>query len=103
MPVTGVADRPRCVEPPARRPDAEPLSRLLLRSDLRMMSANCSGSVSRPRVLMVNWNCWPLGTGCWPICPAAICTFCWLMAVTTSMALRFSAAILSASSQTRRL
>ena len=44
------------------------------------------GVVSRPRVLMVSWNCWPLGTGCWPICPAATCTFCWAMAVTTSMA-----------------
>src|SRR5215469_11867212 len=30
---------------------------------LRMMSANSSGSESRPRVLMVNWNCWPRGTG----------------------------------------
>ncbi len=38
---------------------------------------------------MVSWNCWPVGTGCWPICPAATCRFCWLMAVTTSVALRF--------------
>ncbi len=53
---------------------------------LRMMSANCSGSVSRPRVLMVSWNCWPLGTGSWPIWPAATCRFCWAMAATTSAA-----------------
>ncbi len=53
---------------------------------LTMMSANCSGSTSRPKVLMVNWNCWPLGTGSWPICPAATCRFCWAMADTTSAA-----------------
>ncbi len=34
---------------------------------LRMMLPNCSGSVRRPRVLMVSWNCCPAGTGCWPI------------------------------------
>ena len=25
------------------------------------MSANCSASVSRPRVVIVNWNAWPVG------------------------------------------
>ena len=34
---------------------------------------------------MVSWNCWPAGTGCWPIWPAATCRFCWLMAATTSV------------------
>ena len=29
-------------------------------SVLRIMSANCSGSASRPIVLTVNWNTWPL-------------------------------------------
>ena len=70
---------------------------------LTMMSANCSGSVSRPRVLMVSWNCWPLGTGCWPIWPAATCRFCWAMAVTTSAAVSPRAASLSGSIQARRL
>src|SRR5262245_38620644 len=41
-----------------------------------MMSATCSASTRRPRVLTVYWKSWPLGTGGWPICPAAICTFC---------------------------
>ena len=52
---------------------------------------------------MVSWNCWPLGTGSWPIWPAATCTFCWAMAATTSAALRFSAASFSGSSQARML
>ena len=68
-----------------------------------MMLGELFGVVSRPWVLMVNWNCWPFGAGCWPICPAATWIFCWAMAVTTSMALRLSAASFSGSSQARRL
>ena len=45
---------------------------------LTMMSPNCFGSARRPSVLIVNWNCWPAGTGCWPIWPAATWTF-WLL------------------------
>ena len=57
-------------------------------SVLRMMSSNCSASVSRPSVLIVYWNTCPVGTGGWPIWPAATCTFCCSMAVTTSAAVR---------------
>ena len=70
---------------------------------LMMMSANWSGSTSRPRVFTVSWNCVPLGAGGPPICPAATCMFCCEMAVTTSAALTPRAAILSGSSQTRML
>src|SRR5205814_5422010 len=64
-------------EPPPR---ADPCDAELPWPAFTMMSANWSGSVSRPRVLIVSWNCWPLGAGCWPIWPAATCTFCWAMA-----------------------
>ena len=37
---------------------------------------------------MVYWNTWPLGTGGWPIWPAATWTFCCSMALTTSVAVR---------------
>ena len=39
--------------------------RLLRRpgSVLTMMSPNCSASCSRPSVVIVNWNCWPVGHG----------------------------------------
>src|SRR5579871_6958471 len=30
---------------------------------LRMMLANSSGLLRRPRVLMASWNCWPGGAG----------------------------------------
>ena len=30
-------------------------------SVLRIMSANCSASTSRPSVVIVNWNTWPVG------------------------------------------
>src|ERR1700692_4339123 len=53
------------------------------------MFANCSASISRPRVLMVYWKSWPLGTGGWPICPAATCKFCSRKTRITSPAVRF--------------
>ena len=68
---------------------------------LTMMSPNSSVSTSRPRVLIVSWNCCPRGTGCWPICPAATWTFCWPIAATTSDAVRPSDANFSGSSQAR--
>ena len=40
-------------------------------------------------------------TGCWPIAPAATCTFCSRMALTTSLAVRLREAILSGLSQMR--
>ena len=58
---------------------------------------------SRPRVLIVNWVCCPLGTGCWPIWPAATWTFCDCTALTTSVEVRLSDAIRSGFSQTRML
>jgi hypothetical protein len=72
-------------------------------ADLTMMAANSSGSVSRPLVLMVSWNCWARSAGGWPIWPAATWTFCWAMAVTTSMAPSPRAASRAGSSQARRL
>src|SRR4029453_12196614 len=70
---------------------------------LTMMSPNSSGVESRPSVLMANGNCWPFGTGCCPICPAATWRFCWEMAVRGSIGWRLSAASLAGSSQARRL
>ena len=67
------------------------------------MSENCSGSVRRPRVLIVSWKTWPVGTGGWPIWPAATWTFCCSMAVATSAAVRLRNDILPGSSQTRML
>src|SRR5207247_1144706 len=64
---------------------------------------NSSGSISRPRVLIVSWNCCPFGTGCWPICPAATWTFCAPMALTTSAAVRLSEASFCGSSHARML
>ena len=43
---------------------------------LEIMSPNCLASTSRPSVVMVYWNSWPVGTGGWPICPAATWMFC---------------------------
>ena len=70
-------------------------------SDLTMMSANCSGSVRRPRACTFNWNaeCW--GMGGWPSTPAEICTFWACSAATTSPAVRSRAATLPGSSQMR--
>ena len=70
---------------------------------LMMMSANWSGSVSRPSVLIVSWNCCDFIAGGCPTWPETTCRFWALMALTTSEALRLSAAILSGSSQARRL
>ena len=70
---------------------------------LRMMSANWSASTSRPRVLRVYWKSWPLGTGGWPIWPAATCTFCSRKTRITSPTVRFRDCSLSGSSQTRML
>jgi hypothetical protein len=60
-----------------------------------MVSANCSTSSSRPRVLMVSWYTWPRAMGGWPICPAATWVFCASMARTTSPADSFFDASLS--------
>ena len=58
------AGQPRCRVGVARSPA------------LTMMSSNCSGSLSRPRVVTVYWKLWSSGDGGWPIWPAATCTFC---------------------------
>ena len=50
----------------------------------RRCSSNCSGSLSRPSVVTVNWNRWPDGFGGWPTCPAATWTFCRRRAAITS-------------------
>ena len=55
-------DAPELLEPeslPGRRRALPRSARAGRDAPLRMMSANCSGSMSRPRVLMVSWNCWP--------------------------------------------
>ena len=67
------------------------------------MSANWSSVVSRPCVLIVNWNVVSVGTGGSPSRPAATCTFCSRIARTTSLAVSSRAASLSGSSQTRML
>src|SRR3954453_2612427 len=75
----------------------------LLWADLMMMAANSSGSVSRPLVLIVSWNCWArsagggadLGGGAW--------VFCRGLAPTTSIAPSLRASIRSGSIQARRL
>ena len=54
------------------------------RSLLMMISSNCSGSTSRPRVVSGTWISWPAGTGGWPICPVATWTFCLRIAWATS-------------------
>ena len=45
-------------------------------SVLTMMSPNCSGSLSRPRVVTVYWKVCVAGAGGWPTWPAATWTFC---------------------------
>ena len=67
------------------------------------MSSNCWTLDSRPSVVMVYWKTWPLGTGGWPIWPAATWTFCCEMAATMSSEVRLRTAIFSGSSQTRML
>jgi hypothetical protein len=67
------------------------------------MFANCSASTSRPIVLIGYWNSCPRGTGGWPICPAATCTFCSRITFTTSPADMLRDASLSGSSHTRML
>jgi hypothetical protein len=61
------------------------------------------GSARRPSVLTVSWYAVPGGAGCWPITPAATCTFCSRSAATTSPAVMPSSAIRSGSSHTRML
>ena len=59
-------------------------------SVFKIISANWSASISRPRVVIVYWKTCPGGTGGWPICPAATWTFCCWTANTTSLAERFA-------------
>jgi hypothetical protein len=54
-------------------------------------------------VLIVYWKLWPVGTGGWPICPAATCTFCCSMACRTSLAVSLRKDIFGGSSQMRML
>ncbi len=67
------------------------------------MSENWSASVRRPRVVIVNWNAWPVETGGWPSWPAATWMFCCSMALTTSEEVRLRNVIFWGSSQTRML
>src|SRR5947207_10659560 len=53
---------------------------------LMMMSPNCDGSFSRPRVLIGIWTDWPGGEGGWPTCPAGASTFSRRIALDTSTA-----------------
>ena len=69
--------------PAPRRPAARPARPPPV---LTMMSANCSGSMRRPRVVMVYWKSMPLAAGGWPTWPAATCTFCSRSDLTTSPA-----------------
>ena len=68
-----------------------------------MMSANSSGSTSRPFVLRVIWIDCPLPIGGWPTCPVGHGRFCSRIAVTTSPAVMLRAASFSGSTQTRML
>ena len=70
---------------------------------LTMMSANSSGSTSRPCVLRVIWIACPVPIGGWPICPVATGMFCSRIAATTSPAVMFRAASFSGSTQIRML
>ena len=52
------------------------------------MSPNCLTVSNRPVARIGNWNCWPVGTGSCPTCPAATWTFWLLIAFTTSTAVK---------------
>jgi hypothetical protein len=68
---------------------------------LTMMSSNCSTSLRRPSVVTVSWKATFSGAGGSPTAPAATCTFCSRMALTTSLVVRSRAWSRSGSSQTR--
>ena len=69
----------------------------------RMMSPNCAGVCSRPRVVSVTSVTCPGRVGCWPMRPQATCWFCSRTAATTSPAPRLREASFSGSSQSRML
>jgi hypothetical protein len=66
-----------------------------------MMLPNSSGSDSRPLVVTVYWNCWSVGAGGAPICPAGTCTFCSATAFWMSATLTLSEVMRSGLSQKR--
>ncbi len=70
---------------------------------LTMISPNCSGSVSRPRVSMGSWKGWLRDVGGWPIRPAGASRFWLRIALATSLAVMFSDASFCGSSQARML
>ena len=70
---------------------------------LTTMSSNCSASARRPSVDIVYWKTCPEGTGGCPIWPAATCTFCCSIDLTTSLVDRSRLAIFCGSSQMRML
>ena len=70
---------------------------------LTMMSPNCSGVLSRPKVSMGSSKAWPASVGGAPIQPAGASRFWLRIALATSTAVMLQAAILCGSSQQRML
>ena len=82
---------------------ATSLTRTVEPSGLARMTifSNSSVLVSRPCVLIVNWNCWSGFSGAAPIRPTAACTFWAWMARATSAGLSPKLVSASGSSQIR--
>ena len=70
---------------------------------LTMISPNCSGVLSRPKVLMGSSKAWLAELGGAPIQPAGASRFWLRMALATSTAVMLQAAIFCGSSQQRML
>jgi hypothetical protein len=65
------------------------------------MSPNSSTVLRRPCALTDSCRSAPGSAGDWPITPAATCTFCSRMALTTSLVASWRSAIFSGFSHTR--